>query len=351
MLSTLFASLVLALQPVDISDFDSALSGAPTEVAILGSTHLGGWTEEFDRPTLDRALDPILDRLEAFAPDVIAIEAVSGADCDHLVRYGEVYAGGANYCRSVEQAEKHLGITAPEAELAIFETFLETGLDKSPAGRRKLAALFLAAGDRNNALVQWLHLAPAERVKGDELNDELVDLLTKLAGSMNENVSIGVALALRLGHERVFPVDDHSADQVQLANAEHYGRVMRSLWAQNVDQADEKRAAANKRVDETKDLLTYYRWINSHEAQHLAMKNDFALALAEDGPEGVGRTYIDWWQVRNLRMTANIMAAIGMEKAKRALAIVGSSHAPYYARYLDMMHDVQLVDAETLLAD
>ena len=48
-------------------------------------------------------------------------------------------------------------------------------------------------------------------------------------------------------------------------------------------------------------------------------------------------------------MVANIRATFVNQPGARVLNIVGASHKGYFEAYLDMMHDVKLVDAEAVL--
>ncbi len=48
-------------------------------------------------------------------------------------------------------------------------------------------------------------------------------------------------------------------------------------------------------------------------------------------------------------MVANIRAAFATQPGARVLPVVGSSHKAYFNAYLDVMHEVQLVDAEAIL--
>jgi hypothetical protein len=48
-------------------------------------------------------------------------------------------------------------------------------------------------------------------------------------------------------------------------------------------------------------------------------------------------------------MVANIRAAFGNCPGARVLSIVGASYKPYYDAYLNMMHEVKLIDAEAIL--
>ncbi len=79
------------------------------------------------------------------------------------------------------------------------------------------------------------------------------------------------------------------------------------------------------------------------------MDLDYRRALAMPDAPYFGRQYVAWWEVRNLRMVANIRTAFANAPGARVLNIVGVSHKAYFEAYLDMMHDVALVDIQTVL--
>lgn len=336
--------------PLDIGVYDAELAVAPTEVLTLGVAHFSGWKDFVDRPGLDAALVPLLDKLEAWAPDTIAIEGISGADCDQLERYGDFYAGAADgYCRDIGDAGDFTGLSRPEANRKMLETLLAGGPEDTPQARRTLAAQMLAAGEHYSALVQWLRLPEGERVAGAELSEGMVAALGKYADRLDESSAIGVALAVRLGHERVWPVDDHSADMLYLRNGEIFGARMQEIWAREPTGGRDAYMALMEKVKEDRDIVALLRAMNTPEAQDMTIRGDFAKGLADDSPEGVGRDYANWWQVRNLRMVANLVAAAGINQSKRTLAIVGASHKPYYDAYLETMHHVKNVDTVAFL--
>jgi len=97
------------------------------------------------------------------------------------------------------------------------------------------------------------------------------------------------------------------------------------------------------------DLLAYYRDLNSPATQRDFVAVDYKRAMSTPSAGNYGRTYLAWWETRNLRMVANIRAAFGNRAGARVLNIVGASHKPYYEAYLAMMSDVKLVDAATVL--
>ena len=63
------------------------------------------------------------------------------------------------------------------------------------------------------------------------------------------------------------------------------------------------------------------------------------------------RTYLAWWQTRGLRMAANVVEGAGNQPGAKVLVIVGASHKSYFDAYLDQMHDIEIVDVDTILTN
>jgi hypothetical protein len=217
------------------------------------------------------------------------------------------------------------------------------------ADRRNLAALFLASADRASALVQWLRLPESERHSGDGLDGILVELLNALITKQNESYQIAAPLAARLGLERLYPIDDHTAGIV-FTDEKAYGAAIMKAW-------DNPAGQIRKEIDEAlyanlgspDGLLKIYRAFNAPKRALLVFKNDFGAALEEPSQQAFGRGYVAYWETRNLRMTANIRNVLGRKPGSRALVIVGASHKAYLESYLNQMHDVRIVDAEKVL--
>lgn len=324
-------------------------TGPLTQVLTLGSAHLA----QGDKKPSATELDSLLDKLEVFHPDIITHEGLTGEQCDQVERYKARYPGiYDDYCFSPAEAEKATGLTVPQAMAAIEVTLKAWPSAPSAADRRKLAAQFLAANDQPSALVQWLRLPPAERKLGDGINQALFDNLEKVAKRSNETIVIGVALAVRLGHERVYAVDDHTADSIQGAAGEGFGPALEAHWkagGESKNPAFLRYIAAQKSVAATGDYLAFYRTLNLPETQRVFIQIDYGRALKMPGAGLYGRQYVAWWEARNLRMVANIRTTFGNRPGARVLNIVGASHKPYYDAYLDLMSDVQIIDAAKVL--
>jgi hypothetical protein len=335
----------VALAQVDLSVLDKGMHGPPAQVLVLGTMHLSGMPDAFKR----ESLDPLMDRLAAFNPDVITIEAISGEGCDLMARHPAVYGEGASsFCRDTDDAKGATGLDVPAAIAAVGKTLAEWPAQPTPAGRRHLAALFLAANDRASALTQWLQLEKAERHAGDGLDDALVATLGKLLAHNNENYLIAARLAARLGLQRVFAADDHTGDNVTVADEAGYEKAIRAAW----DGARPKAKPIREREAELakgSDMLELYRYINSPDMLRVAVDVDFGAAMRDTSPQRYGQQYVAGWDTRNLRMVANIRAAFRERPGARVLAIVGSSHKPWFDNLLGMMQGVELVDVAKFL--
>jgi hypothetical protein len=325
-------------------------AGKVNEVLVLGTTHLSGLPKPFDMALLA----PLIDRLAAWKPTGIATEDLSGLQCDalrrNLVRYAETVK---RYCDDTTVAAAATGLDVPAANVEADRLLAAWPVAPTPAQRRHLAAVFLAAGEEGSALVQWLRLPEAERKAGDGLTDALAAGLAKAQVRRNETNLISAVLAVRLGHERLWSVDDHSADTPDSSDPVEQkaaDAAIMKAWDNPVSHA---RRAENERLSadlaKPDGLLNLYRAFNTANAQMMAYKGDFGATFVEPSPQGFGRQYLGYWETRNLRMVGNIREVLGQHPGMRMLAIVGASHKGYYEAYLNQMHDVRLVSADAVL--
>ena len=354
MLTTLtaFAALTLAqaTEPgIDFSGVQEPLGGEPTRVLVLGTAHLNQLPDGALNPG---DLDLVLDRLEAFAPDIIAVESIGGRGCDELRRYEALYEGVAeSYCRDPQPALDVLGMSQPEAYLAARTRLFELADAPSATERRQLALLLLGAGEPWSAALQWAQLDEAERVAADGLTDALAASLDRMLASRNENAALAVTLGARLGLDHLATMDDHTADSIYAFAPGTLGETIQSVWAQSDPAVDDVHAEAANYLGSPELVLAGYRFINSPRYQRATIDGDFGLAAATPDNDAVARQYVSWWQTRNLRMTANIVEATGNQPGARVLVIVGASHKAYFDAYLDQMHDWELVSVDEVLAD
>ena len=336
-----------AYQPhFDPSKLKGPARGPFSEVLVLGSPHISYFPKTFDPATL-RGLE---DRLATWRPDAISIEALSGAQCDHLRRYPTRYQDTIkSYCWDPAPAQATTGLDVPAATAEVDKLLAAWPANPSGTQRRRLAAVFLAGGERASAVVQWLRLPQAERRAGDGLDDKLVELLDKLKERRDESYLLAARLAARLGHERLYPMDDHTADSMS-EDEKAWGEAINKAWTNPAGDKRRKEADARQaRLNTNEEILAAYRAYNAPGEMTLAFQSDWGAALEEPSPQRFGRQYVGYWETRNLRMAANIRDVLGMKPGMRMLVVVGASHKGYLEAYLHQMHDVRVVDTAPVL--
>ena len=336
----------------DPRDYQDRLHGEPTQVLVIGTPHLSGTPDDFDRAVLE----PLLERLAAFRPDVIAIENLSGESVQALKTYEAIYPEtatgyGGRFLRLAAVAEAEIGLDMPAAEAETRRLLADWPADPSPAQRRRLAAVFAAAGDAHSAVVQWWRLAPSERRAGDGVSPELAALLDEYDTRRNESHLIAARLAARLGLERVYPTDDHHGDDIMQPVIEDLRAfIAQDDFAEMIARPEFQRLAqASQRLTTPEQTLETYRFLNSPESGVTDALGQWISMIDRASPNDVGRVRVAEWETRNLRQIAHIREAAAQAPGGRVLVIVGSAHKPWFDAYLAMMVDMQVVDAAEIL--
>jgi len=337
------APAALAQQPVDLATLDEGMHGAPAQVLVLGTLHLSQ-LEDFD----PAGLEPLLDRLAFFDPEIITIESLKGEECDLYARHPTIYASGVQWCPAPVEAREATGLDVPSAIGAIEVTLASWPEQPTPAQRRRLASLFLAANDPASAYVQWLRLAPGERRSGDGLDDTLVAKLRELGTRNGEDIQIAARLAARLGHERVYPVDNHTGDNLRIEDVEGFGAEIQAAW----DSTKAEHAGVYEKQDALArggDMLALYRYVNGPASMETAAKSNIHGPMRFESSTGYPQAWVAGWEIRNLRMVANIRETFRERPGARVLTVVGASHKPWFDAWLGQLQGVEIVDAQAVL--
>jgi Family of unknown function (DUF5694) len=333
-------------KPFDPREWRGKQAGPATQVLTIGSAHL----VLLAKPVTAEMLAPVLDRLAAWKPDIITHEGISGEQCETLKQYPARYRGTWDpYCWGTEEAAAATGLSVPAAMAAAEAMLKDWPAAPTSAQRRKLAVLFLAANDRFSAQVQWLNLPPAERIAGPDVDASLLHILNRTGKARNEAYDIAVALAVRLGHQRVYAVDDHTADAILGQTPPGYDAAIGRIWTGTRTGPLAEFEMRSADLDSPDKTIAFYRFLNAPKTGRAFVEADHMKAMRDDTPERFGRQYLGWWETRNLRMIANVRAAFANYPGAHVLNVVGASHKPYYDAYLGMMSDVRVVDAARVL--
>jgi hypothetical protein len=320
-----------------------------TQVLVLGTPHLSGTPDDFD----PAVLEPLLERLAGFRPDVIAIESLSGESLTTMRSYSAIYRetaqdyGGRPF-KLGNMGWYGTGLDMPAAEAEARKLLAAWPASPTPAQRRRLAAVLAASGDPSSALVQWWRLDPAERKAEDGVTADLVTALNEYDKRRNENHLIGSRLAVRLGLERLFPTDDQSATDIIYDRLDAMTAYFESpeVKARSGRPEMQPHVTAAEHLRTAQEALATYRWINSPEAGRVDAEVQWGHL---PGGSATARQRLAEWEARNLRMVAHIREAAAAAPGGRVLVIVGASHKPWFDVYLSMMADMEVVDVEAVL--
>ncbi|MET3116008.1 hypothetical protein AAKU64_000211 [Undibacterium sp. GrIS 1.8] len=347
--ATAIVTLPLAAQAQgDLATLDRDMVGPRSQILVLGTMHLNSMPKGFN----PAALDGVLNRLAAFKPDIITVEDQSGEECDLAARHPAKY--GAEYCDPTDVAKAATGLDVPAAMAEVDKTLKAWAAQSvrnqapTPAQRRRLAALFLASNELASAYVQWLQLPEAERHVGDSLDTALIAKLRRMETVNNESYQLAARLAARLGFQQVYAVDNHTGDRIDVPGIKAFVKSIEAAWAAGGVVLSER----EKREDvlsKASDLLPLYRSINDPEGLRIRAEANVSAALRAKSPEGYPQMWVAGWEIRNLRMVANIRETFRERPGARVLSIVGATHKPWFDAWLGQLQGVDIVDVAAVL--
>lgn len=336
------ASPLMAQAQVDLTKLDRDMAGPRSQVMVLGTVHLREMPDGFKAASLDG----LIARLAAFKPDIITIESEPGEDCDLAARHPAKY--GPDYCPKTDAAKAATGLDIPAALVEADKMLKAWPAQPQPSQRRHLAAAFLAANEPASALVQWLQLPAAERRAGDGLDAALVAMLEKREKRKNEDDLIAAPLAAKLGLQRVHAVDNHTGDNVKVQDIKAFVKELEAAWASSNGEMKlrRKQEEALSRAD---DMLPLYRFINSPESMRAHAESNVVGPMRAKSAEGYPQIWVGGWEIRNLRMVANIRETFRERPGARVLSIVGAAHKPWFDQWLSQLQGVDIVDTAEVL--
>jgi hypothetical protein len=337
-----FSTVASAATRLDLSTLDKGMTGTRAQVLTLGMVHLS----EQSTPVKPAALASLLDKLAAFKPQIITIEAIPGEECDMVARFSAIY--GSDFCNDAKAGATATGLDVPAATAEANKLLQDWPAQPTPAQRRRLAALFFAANESASAYVQWLQLPDAERHAGDSLDDTLVQALQKLGTRSDENIQIAAALAARLGLPRVNPIDDHTGDNINVTDEKAFGHDLQAAWDKE-KPALQAALERQKKLEEASDWLPLYRYVNQPDQLNALARMNVVGAMTSPSPQRYPQVWVGGWETRNLRMIANVRASFRDHPGARVLVIVGASHKPWFDSWLGQMQGVDIVDAVQIL--
>jgi hypothetical protein len=333
-----------------------------TQILVLRTFHLRQLGDQFS-PVM---LDSLIAHLAKFKPDVIAVEAITPNLIYELKRKQEISSLAKEVLQTFASEQLKLGkmaqdilnisqVEAQQDYKRTFRMFVKDGFYRiSSKQRARLILLMLAMYDPNSALLQWEYYKEDEKQTQSYIPKNIAEILEEKLKRVNEIPALAVRLALELGLQRLYPVDDFE----DLDAVEEYLPQLKKEMAVNPlfkkTKKSEVYLEAEQRLAEsitTNDLLSYYRFLNSAKYIVSDVQTQWGKLLQVKSSSGAARKRLGLWETRNLKITSHIRTVNAMHPGARILVIYGAAHKPFLEEYLSSLIDVKLKEFEDILCE
>jgi hypothetical protein len=315
----------------------------PTQLLILGTTHLRVLGEKFTPKLLHNVVAKLLE----FRPALICAESLPGEVVEVMKAKNDIdtlkqFVG--HWLDVAPKMQKRLKISRFGAEQVVRKILKKKRL--SVEGRLELIPYMLANYDFVSAVLQWSYLPEAVRQTQPVVPKQITKSLDELFYSPNEYYSIGVRLARELQLQSIAPIDDHNYPSDENMSTKQYTREWkkaRSLLSEenkkHMDDAEHRFEAALAKGD----LLPFYVYCNSPKVSKELWNLEGKSWLRAAPPSRFADMKLGQWEVRNLNMASHIRQAMMFHSGEKVLVIVGSSHKAFLEHYLKPMLGISIM--------
>ena len=318
-----------------------------TSIMILGVPPLNVLRKDFS-PAL---LDSLILILKKYNPSLICVDGISPKEIETFLLTDEYHSRLAHTLASkeIEFAElvrKKYKITYSKAVTYTDSVFHLNSLNASLnlSQRLELIKNLLASYDIYSAALQWGYLLPEEKKKTD-LDNKIKEELEALLNSNDENSSIGIRLAKEEKIQKLYPINDYS-DKFYLDKISDklYEEMLISEVYLN-SRKDILDLETDKKLKQSlskKNLLPFFRHINSTEYILKSTNKNWGIYYRMFLDSGLDRARASLWEMKCLRIAANIREVSSFYPGKNILVIIDVSAKPFLEQYLKSMVDVKI---------
>lgn len=318
-----------------------------TNIMILGVPPLNVLRKDFS-PTL---LDSLIYALKKYNPELICIDGISPKEIESFLLFDEYHSRLANSLASkeIELAElvrKKYKITFAKATAYTDSVFHHGSniTNKNFSDRVELIKNLLASYDIYSAALQWSYFNMQEKSEAD-FDNKIKDALDALISSNDENSSIGIRLARENKIQKLYPINDYS-DKIYLDKISDklYEEMLISEVYLNSrkDILDLETDKQLKQSLNRKNLLPFFKHINSTDYIIRSTNKNWGIYYKMFLDSGLDRTRVSLWEMKCLRIAANIREISSFNPGKNILVIIDVSAKPFIEQYLKSMGDVNI---------
>ncbi len=295
---------------------------------ILGSAHLSQM-DSFER----RLIEDVVERLVAYKPDMMGVELAPGWTVHMMLQEPEKHRDTLNtygylHVSLGQLAQLHLG----KDWAAINATFENhDGVCARTPATEECVLEALAAYDPLSGYLRWSYMDADAKLKFAETNRVIAERLERLHTANNESVVIAAAVARRLGHHRLYPVDDHMEKGPQGILLDQIGEGLQPIldfWAASTPLKQTYRKQYEQALSSSKEKGSYvpfYLWLNDPNYARLDYASQFEqMDTGEVGESG--KIFRRYWDSRGLRMASHITDHFARKPNAKMVYVVGAAH-------------------------
>ena len=244
-----------------------------------------------------------------------------------------------------DSVQSKLGINFLEAKKKF--SLLTSKENLSDRERLSLIENSLASADPISATLNYVQLQDKSISQQSLLPQEYFDELQKNQKQTNEIYSLAVQLAAKQNLNKIELIDDFQDEALLfkffpdfIQDYTENQEAFKDIGTLPVFVQGDK---LKKQSVETKDLLEYYRFINSEEYMTQDFEAQWEIWLKTNFESGSDRARYYLWEMRNLQIVSNILRVIATNPGKKVLVIIGSSHKSFIEKYLGQVSDLEIM--------
>lgn len=195
----------------------------------------------------------------------------------------------------------------------------------------------------------WSALLHYQQLKSEaQLPISINHFLKNNIGSLNEINQIALHVARQNNLRKVEYIDDLQDETILSidfsAFFSEYAAIADSIgqWMQGTSFAKSMEEKEKQGVKE-KNLLPLYTFLNSPSYMKEDVEHQWQLWLNTHFASGTDRSRYMLWEMRNLKIAANILKTASYYPGQNILVLIGASHKSFIEKFLTQIPEIELI--------
>jgi len=322
-----------------------------TQILILGVPPLTVLSKDFSYALIDK----LIQKLLKFNPDVVCLDVFNSDE----ILFNYYYKDDLTLENLSNEEIKYLlkyrnkiKIKTDDIEFEIDSLIKSLGVSRnSILARKRLIDLYIFNFDLYNATLNYLHLNKSDLNKL-KIDKRLIQILNSISKRSNENSSIGLQVAHKLGLNRIYSINTSSDRKILNRISEQLYKEMVLSEVYKTHRREILNDTADRKLKEgllKQDLFDFFRYINLESYALVSTENNWSIYLRMFLESKLDRTRIGIWETKNLRIASNIREVSALNPSKKILVILDVSKKTFVEEYLKSMSDIRIIKFEEII--